>query len=61
MKGYKRTSDGRVTSFFHTELDDQAKELIGDIAPKRIEKAIEFETVVNFIFIFGCCFTFYSF
>ena len=44
MRGYKKTSDGRTTSFFHTELDDQAKQLIGDIAPKKIEKPIEFST-----------------
>jgi hypothetical protein len=44
MRGYKTTSDGRTTSYFNTELDEQAKQLIGDIAPKKIEKAVEFTT-----------------
>jgi len=38
-RGYKTTSDGRKTTFFNNELDAQTKELIGDIAPKRLEAA----------------------
>lgn len=36
VRGYKLTSDGRKTSFFNNELTDEAKALIGDIAPKPI-------------------------
>lgn len=36
IRGYKLTSDGRKTSYFNNELDDQTKALIGDIAPKKI-------------------------
>ena len=37
MRGYKRTKDGRTTSYFTREIDDEAKSLIGDIAPKRLD------------------------
>lgn len=37
MRGYKKTSDGRMTTFFNNELDETAKKLIGDIAPKRLD------------------------
>ena len=37
MRGYKKTADGRVTSYFHNELDETTKQLIGDIAPKKID------------------------
>ncbi|CAM9501063.1 unnamed protein product, partial [Sphacelaria rigidula] len=37
MKGYKKTADGRVTTYFHNELSEEAKALIGDIAPKRLD------------------------
>ena len=37
MRGYKKTSDGRMTTFFNNELDETAKRLIGDIAPKKID------------------------
>lgn len=37
MKGYKKTADGRVTTYFHNELSEEAKALIGDIAPKKLE------------------------
>lgn len=36
QRGYKTTADGRTTSFFHRDIDDEAKRLIGSIAPKRI-------------------------
>jgi len=38
VKGYKIVN-GKKTSFFHNELDEKTKELIGDIAPKRLEVA----------------------
>ena len=37
MKGYKITADGKKTTFFNHDLDDEAKRLIGDIRPKKIE------------------------
>ncbi len=40
VKGYK-VVNGKKTSYFHNELTDEAKALIGDIAPKRIEVAQE--------------------
>lgn len=36
MRGYKLTSDGRKTTFFNRELDDEAKRLIGDITPAKV-------------------------
>merc|ERR1712188_173022 len=36
VRGYKKTKDGRTTSYFTRELDEEAKSLIGDITPKRI-------------------------
>merc|ERR1711871_534367 len=36
LRGYKKTSDGRTTSFFNNELDEKTKSLIGDITPKAI-------------------------
>jgi len=39
MRGYKKTSDGRTTSYFNMEIDANAKELIGDIAPKKMMNA----------------------
>lgn len=39
MRGYKTTADGRKTTFFHHELDDKTKELIGDITPKAISSS----------------------
>ena len=35
IKGYKIVN-GKKTSFFHNEMTDEVKELIGDIAPKRL-------------------------
>lgn len=37
FRGYKKTSDGRVTTFFNNELDESTKALIGNIAPKKID------------------------
>lgn len=36
IRGYKKTSDGRTTSYFTNELDEKTKSLIGDITPKAI-------------------------
>lgn len=36
VKGYKIVN-GKKTSFFHNELTEEAKQLIGDIAPKRLD------------------------
>lgn len=37
VRGYKIRSDGTKTSFFDREISDDAKKLIGDIAPKKLE------------------------
>ena len=37
MRGYKKTSDGRTTSYFTRELSHEEKLQIGDIAPKRLD------------------------
>lgn len=37
LRGYKKTSDGRTTSYFTREQTDREKELIGSIAPKRLD------------------------
>ncbi|GKY99901.1 hypothetical protein MPSEU_000943700 [Mayamaea pseudoterrestris] len=37
-RGYKIVN-GKKTSYFHNELDEQTKQLIGDIAPKKLEHA----------------------
>ena len=36
MRGYKKTKDGKTTSYFTRELDEHAKALMGDIAPKKL-------------------------
>eukprot|EP00547_Thalassionema_nitzschioides_P001048 CAMPEP_0194210246 /NCGR_PEP_ID=MMETSP0156-20130528/8115_1 /TAXON_ID=33649 /ORGANISM="Thalassionema nitzschioides, Strain L26-B" /LENGTH=421 /DNA_ID=CAMNT_0038937571 /DNA_START=115 /DNA_END=1380 /DNA_ORIENTATION=- len=36
VKGYKIVN-GKKTTFFHNELSDEARKLIGDIAPKRLD------------------------
>lgn len=36
VRGYK-VVNGKKTSYFHNELDDKSRALIGDIAPKKIE------------------------
>lgn len=36
VKGYKIVN-GKKTSYFHNELSDDAKKLIGDIAPKKLD------------------------
>ncbi|CAI5741578.1 unnamed protein product [Hyaloperonospora brassicae] len=37
VRGYKKLADGRVTTFFNNELTEEAKQLIGDIAPKKVD------------------------
>ena len=37
LRGYKKTSDGRTTSYFTREQTEKEKELIGCIQPKRLE------------------------
>merc|ERR1719352_1790754 len=44
MRGYKTTSDGKTTSYFHTEITDEAKELIakqGFGKPQKLDQPIE--------------------
>ena len=38
VRGYKIVN-GKKTSYFHNELSEEAKNLIGDIAPKKLESA----------------------
>ena len=37
LRGYKKTSDGRTTSYFTREQTDEEKKLLGSIAPKKLE------------------------
>jgi len=37
MRGYKLNAEGRKTSYFNHDLDDEAKALIGDITPQKID------------------------
>jgi len=37
MRGYKVRADGKVTSYFHTDITEEAKALIGDCKPQKIE------------------------
>ena len=51
MKGYKILADGTKTSYFHMEVSEEAKRLVGDIRPKKIDsagqKAIEVTKVAS--------------
>ena len=38
IRGYKQTADGRKTTFFNHDLSEEAKALIGDIAPKKLDQ-----------------------
>mmetsp|Transcript_10674 Transcript_10674/g.13854 ORF Transcript_10674/g.13854 Transcript_10674/m.13854 type:complete len:394 (+) Transcript_10674:293-1474(+) len=40
VRGYKRTADGRTTTYFNNELTEETKALIGDIAPKKVEAPV---------------------
>ena len=37
VRGYKTKADGSKTTFFNNDLSDEAKALIGDITPKRVD------------------------
>lgn len=39
VRGYKIRSDGKKTSYFDREISDDAKNLIGDIAPKKLSES----------------------
>ena len=39
LRGYKKTSDGRTTSYFTREQTEEEKKLLGNIAPQRLEAA----------------------
>ena len=39
MRGYKILADGTKTSYFHMEVSDEAKRLVGDIRPKKLDSA----------------------
>ena len=39
LRGYKKTADGRVTSYFTKEQSEHEKKAIGDITPQRLDSA----------------------
>jgi len=39
MRGYKILADGTKTSYFHMEVSEEAKKLVGDIRPKKLDSA----------------------
>lgn len=39
LRGYKKTADGRTTTYFNRELDENAKALIGSISPVKLVEA----------------------
>lgn len=39
LRGYKKTSDGKTTSYFHREVSDKDLRIIGDCTPKRIDSS----------------------
>lgn len=43
VRGYKIRSDGKKTSYFDREISEESKQLIGDIAPKRIDPNVPIE------------------
>lgn len=36
-RGYKTTGDGKLTTYFHRELSEEDKKVIGDNSPRKIE------------------------
>ncbi|KAL3760649.1 hypothetical protein ACHAWU_002159 [Discostella pseudostelligera] len=40
VRGYKLRSDGTKTSYFDREISEDAKKLIGDIAPKKLDTSV---------------------
>lgn len=45
LRGYKKTSDGRTTSYFNRELSEEEKKLLGTNAPKKLATANEAASV----------------
>lgn len=48
MRGYKKTADGKTTSYFHTEISEEAKKLIeqqGSGKPKKLEGEVREDEV----------------
>lgn len=44
MRGYKTTADGKKTSFFHTEISDEAKQMIAEAGfgkPQKLDTPVE--------------------
>ena len=39
IRGYKKTSDGRTTSYFTREMSEHEKKLIGNITPQRLDQS----------------------
>lgn len=39
LRGYKKTSDGKTTTYFHREISAADKQLLGDFAPKKIDQS----------------------
>jgi hypothetical protein len=47
VRGYKIRSDGKKTSYFHREIDDETKKLIGDIAPKVLSSTSAVDSIAT--------------
>lgn len=43
MRGYKVREDGKTTSYFHMDISQEAKNLIGDIRPQKLDGPVEME------------------
>eukprot|EP00397_Hematodinium_sp_SG-2012_P031950 GEMP01033974.1.p1 GENE.GEMP01033974.1~~GEMP01033974.1.p1 ORF type:complete len:412 (+),score=95.52 GEMP01033974.1:85-1236(+) len=41
LRGYKTREDGKTTSYFHMDITEEAKNLIGDIRPQKLDAPIE--------------------
>ena len=40
LRGYKKTKDGRTTSYFTRELSEEEKKRMGDMAPKKLDASM---------------------
>uniref|UniRef100_A0A7S2VGP0 peptidylprolyl isomerase n=1 Tax=Entomoneis paludosa TaxID=265537 RepID=A0A7S2VGP0_9STRA len=47
LRGYKKTKDGRTTSYFTRELSEDEKQRIGDIAPKKLDSGAATPTLLS--------------
>jgi tetratricopeptide (TPR) repeat protein len=48
LRGYKKTSDGRTTSYFTRELSEEEKKILGDTAPQKLGAvSAESSTVIS--------------